>query len=153
MGVVLHPTFASEASCNQECPQLGVLFVYLHKGEHIAHQNPVESVDPFVNVYLNDQPVFKSKVVSSENPVFDERFQIVLRSHDPKYPELLNQTLRFDVEDYDKFTENDFLARAILNLSTDPVVGETLSLRKGKSTVGHGTLTVSVVFKPVPFFE
>ena len=28
------------------------------------------------------------------------------------------QTLRFDVEDYDKFTDNDFLGRAAINLST-----------------------------------
>ena len=40
-----------------DCPQLGVLYVYLHRAEGIAHGDPGESVDPNVRVYLNNQQV------------------------------------------------------------------------------------------------
>ena len=40
-----------------DCPQLGVLYVHLHRAEGIAHGDPGESVDPNVRVYLNNQQV------------------------------------------------------------------------------------------------
>lgn len=152
--VVHYPTFASEANCNEDCPQLGVLYLHLHKAEGIAHGDPGESVDPNVRVYLNNQQVYKSGTIdNSSDPVFDERFQILIRTKYSTIPEISDQTLRFDVFDYDKFTDDDFLGQTSVNLSTDVVLNKALYLQKRASKVGYSVLYVSMVFKPVPFYK
>jgi len=144
------PTFFSEASCNTDCPQSGVVYVQIHRAAGVLHTDHTANVDPLVRVFLNEKQVHVSKVYASEsgNALFDEKFQLILHSE-----ELANQTLRFDVYDHDKITNDDFIGQTSIKPSSDAIINQELYLVQGASKVGHGSIYVSVIFKPVPFYK
>ncbi|XP_067937868.1 multiple C2 and transmembrane domain-containing protein 1-like [Watersipora subatra] len=88
--------------------------------------------DPYVKVRYKNKTVYKTRVISkSLNPIWNEKCSVTI--DDPSQPILLL------VYDRDTFTEDDFLGRESLDLSTlqrDRPVDQALALRGMDEPVG-----------------
>ncbi|KAF5100759.1 hypothetical protein D0Z00_001147 [Geotrichum galactomycetum] len=120
---------------------MGLLNGEIVKAENVPAADRSGYSDPYTNVILNGQKIFKTKIVKKTlNPVWNESFST----------EILSRTtdkLTLECYDWDMGpSSDDYLGEVDVDLAKlEPLTPTTLTLPlKGKS----GTITVNFLFKP-----
>ena len=105
-----------------------------------------------MKVWLNGVKLGKSEIVDdTRNPVWNLVFEGLIDGNS-KLPRVKDNKFEFEVKDHNRFTRNAVEGRGVLswNILDKPQISLTVPVRSGSKHVG--TLFVTLIFRPVPFF-
>lgn len=129
-----------ELDPSESINNMGDLAIDLIDGKNLPAADRSGKSDPFCVFLLNDEKVFKSKVVKKTlNPTFDERFQVQIVSR-------TNSVFKIEVYDWDIAGKSDLLGTGTVNiLDIEPFQAKPVSIQlDGKS----GEINMRLVFRP-----
>ena len=130
-------------------PVVGMLFITAVSASGLKNRDTGiggDVSDPYLRVTLGDQTVKSDVVVDSLDPIWDEKLDSLKWDG--------QALLQLEVLDYDKFTSDDTLGKALVDLDNIPDCGDdesgeqTLTVAlTGSHALPDTTLTVSLTFK------
>lgn len=130
-----------ELDPSESVNNMGLLNGQIVKAENVPAADRSGYSDPYTNVVLNGQKIYKTKIVKKTlNPVWNESFSAEILSR-------INDKLTLECYDWDMGPgSDDYLGEVDIDLANlEPLTPTTLTLPlKGKS----GTITVNLLFKP-----
>lgn len=117
----------------------GLLKIDILDAQHLLAMDPNGKSDPYVEGYLNNNRVFKTKIVKKTlNPTFNETFSIPIKSKQ-------RQQLCLKLFDWDLTGNDDKLGSVKIDLHKIPI-GENLSATCNLDT--QGSINLRFNFKP-----
>ena len=142
--LALMPTLFSQANCS-ESNDYGVLYIHIHRGLNFSSH---DEIDPFIKLTMDTRNILTTDTkYSTFNPVFDEKIEVLIRRRGSPVSE---HVLEFEAFDWDRFSSNDLVGSVRVIPEKENLVNEPIQLYK--NGLATGTLYVSVIFRPVPFF-
>ena len=107
------------------------------------------SGDPYVRIKRNGAWLGESEVVKgSTNPIWNYVFEGLIR--EDSQTQIEDNKYEFEVRDWNRWTSDGVVGVGMLRMSEEPQINVPVYLYKGSRKVG--TIFVSLVFRPVPFF-